>query len=413
MRPRAPYRAIVRSILVLSLISARCFLVAPLRRPVCRTALAAVAAKGPLQRLAGDVVATVTWPYRFWQLAGITKEVGEVIKSRFRGNKGAKEKGSGAAGQLKSFLPIYMRSHVTARTDAAQYRQLLNTSLNLLVDSILAETPYAFQPYHKALRGPGVDHYAWGNDFFRSMVKFRLSRVEGLENVKSIQALLDAGDNVVFLANHQTEADPQVLSLLLDREGYGNIAERCIFVAGHKVTTDPLAVPFSMGRNLLTIFSKKYLDAYNETEREAKSERNRLTVGEMQRLMTEGSHVFWVAPSGGRDRRSSLSGKFEPAKFDPQSVGLFQLLAQKAGSKGKGHQTHFFPLAMWSHRMVPPPEGTAANVGEARSAARAPIAVEFGPEMDPEALGGRKKFPEAAEQIVRACYAHLDGVMQR
>lgn len=48
----------------------------------------------------------------------------------------------------------------------------------------------------------------------------------------------------------QTEADPQVISLLMEREGYGDVAEKLINVAGHRVTTDPLAIPFSMGRNL-------------------------------------------------------------------------------------------------------------------------------------------------------------------
>lgn len=48
----------------------------------------------------------------------------------------------------------------------------------------------------------------------------------------------------------QTEADPQVISLLMEREGYGKLASGLINVAGHRVTTDPLAIPFSMGRNL-------------------------------------------------------------------------------------------------------------------------------------------------------------------
>jgi len=48
----------------------------------------------------------------------------------------------------------------------------------------------------------------------------------------------------------KTEADPQVISLLMEREGYGDVAAQLINVAGHRVTTDPLAIPFSMGRNL-------------------------------------------------------------------------------------------------------------------------------------------------------------------
>eukprot|EP00438_Fugacium_kawagutii_P004568 Skav202826 [mRNA] locus=scaffold3852:192174:193262:- [translate_table: standard] len=57
---------------------------------------------------------------------------------------------------------------------------------------------------------------------------------QGLENVQGIKEKLAKGENVVLMANHQTEADPQVLSLLLQREGYEELAEKCIFVAGHK-----------------------------------------------------------------------------------------------------------------------------------------------------------------------------------
>jgi len=129
----------------------------------------------------------------------------------------------------------------------------------------------------------------------------------------------------------------------------------------------------------------------------------------MQRLLSEGGKLFWVAPSGGRDRRSLETGKFVPAAFDPQSVGLFYLLGQKA--QKSGHRTHFFPLAMWTHLLMPPPEGQKAQVGEARSAARAPIAIEFGPELDVDKIGGRKKLPEVAEQKVRGLYEHLDHLM--
>ena len=70
---------------------------------------------------------------------------------------------------------------------------------------------------------------------------------------------LKKGHNVVFLANHQIEADPQAISILLD-ERFPGIAPEMIFVAGERVITDPLAVPFSMGRSLLCIYSKRYID---------------------------------------------------------------------------------------------------------------------------------------------------------
>lgn len=367
-----------------------------------------------LQRTLGDIAAALSAPYRLMRLTKITKTVVAEITAERKAKVSAagtqSSDRSSAAKTFKEFLPSYVKSHVLARTSPNTYEQLLNTSLHLLVDSIYTDTPYSFAPYHQAIRNP-VDLYAWGNDFFRSMVKYRASRVEGLEHVAKIKQYLAAGDNVILLANHQTEADPQVLSILLEKEGHGDLAEKTIFVAGHKVTTDRLAVPFSMGRNLLTIFSKKYLNTFEEAEREVKSARNRETVAEMQRLFTEGGHVFWVAPSGGRDRRSAETGRFDPAKFDDQSVGLFFLLGQKA-EKGGGPKTRFFPLAMWTHRLVPPPEGAKADVGEARTAKRAPIAIELGPELVPEEVGGRKGMAEAAETLVKAQYLHLHELMR-
>jgi len=72
-----------------------------------------------------------------------------------------------------------------------------------------------------------------------------------------------SGENVVFLAN-QNEADPQVVSAMLEKSGFTDEAEKLIYAAGHKVTTDPLAIPFSMGRNLLCIHSKRHIMAEPE-----------------------------------------------------------------------------------------------------------------------------------------------------
>jgi len=344
-------------------------------------------------------------------MSKIAKQVVADVKEQRRQQGIAFGASGGAAGVLKTFLPTYIKSHVIARTKPRDFRNLLRTTLNLLADSITAKEPYQFEPYHKAIRGPKVDHYKWGNDFFKSMVKYRAARVGGVEYVDDVKKILATGGNVVLLANHQTEADPQVLSILLELEGHEDLAEQTIFVAGHKVTTDPLAIPFSMGRNLLTIFSKKYLNTFNETDREIKNARNQATVSEMQRLLKEGGHVFWVAPSGGRDRQSLETGRFEPAKFDAQSVGLFYLLGQKA-AKRDGPKTHFFPLAMWTHKLVPPPKNAKSGVGEQRSATRAPVGIQFGPEMDPEAMGGRKKFPSKAEETVNELYDNLHSFMR-
>ena len=72
----------------------------------------------------------------------------------------------------------------------------------------------------------------------------------GLDKIATMKEQLAAGENVILLANHQTEADPQIFSLLLD-EAHPGFASSTIFVAGDRVTSDAIAMPFSMGRNLV------------------------------------------------------------------------------------------------------------------------------------------------------------------
>ena len=67
------------------------------------------------------------------------------------------------------------------------------------------------------------------------------SKVLHLNRVTHIAEQLAKGDNVILLANHQTELDPQAISLLLEKT-HPRIAEEMIFVAGHRVVSDPLAI---------------------------------------------------------------------------------------------------------------------------------------------------------------------------
>jgi glycerol-3-phosphate O-acyltransferase len=43
------------------------------------------------------------------------------------------------------------------------------------------------------------------------------SQLVGLENAKKIQELVKKGENVIILSNHQTEVDPQAISILLEK----------------------------------------------------------------------------------------------------------------------------------------------------------------------------------------------------
>jgi hypothetical protein len=95
-----------------------------------------------------------------------------------------------------------------------------------------------------------------------------------------------AGENVVLLANHQTEADPGVFAHML-AHSFPNLATDVIYVAGDRVVTDPLCKPFSMGRNLFCVHSKKHMDDVPELKA-AKMETNRKTLVAMQRAFNKG-----------------------------------------------------------------------------------------------------------------------------
>uniref|UniRef100_A0A2N9G274 Phospholipid/glycerol acyltransferase domain-containing protein n=1 Tax=Fagus sylvatica TaxID=28930 RepID=A0A2N9G274_FAGSY len=67
------------------------------------------------------------------------------------------------------------------------------------------------------------------------------------------------GHNIVLMSNHQTEADPAIIALLLEATN-PQIAENMTYVAGDRVLIDPLCKPFSIGRNLICVYSKKHMD---------------------------------------------------------------------------------------------------------------------------------------------------------
>lgn len=49
---------------------------------------------------------------------------------------------------------------------------------------------------------------------------------------------------------------------------------------------------------------------------------------------------------------------------------------------------HFFPMAMYTHTLVPPPKTVSLELGETRSAKRGAVSVEILDETD--GLGGLK-----------------------
>ena len=85
----------------------------------------------------------------------------------------------------------------------------------------------------------------------------------------------------------RTEGERQTSN---DSNDLRHVAAACgdtIFVAGDRVQTDAIAVPFSMGRDLLCIYSKKHIENPPELKGE-KSKHNRLVMKTMAKLFKEG-----------------------------------------------------------------------------------------------------------------------------
>jgi glycerol-3-phosphate O-acyltransferase len=249
-----------------------------------------------------------------------------------------------------------------------------------------------------------VDFYAAGCDFFRPSMDLRRSLVLGRDNLDRAKAQLDAGENVVFLANHQSEADPQVVSCLLETvsDEISELGADMTYVAGHKVTTDALAIPFSMGRNLLCIHSKKHIDA-DPLTKPAKSKQNMAAMNSMLSGMKDGGMAIWVAPSGGRDRRDVSTGKIPIAPFDQKTVDMFRLMGNKSRVP-----THFYPMSMVSYDLCPPPDFVEAGVGELRNVRYTPVGIAIGDEV-PNVGGAdqRHLFTEHAERECAEGYVRL------
>jgi glycerol-3-phosphate O-acyltransferase len=240
-------------------------------------------------------------------------------------------------------------------------------------------SPHPFEPYHQKVRRP-IDYYRFGIDFILPLVDLPHSKVVGKKHLDRIALQLENGENVVFLSNHQTETDPQAIAILLETD-YPQLGEQIIYVAGERVVTDPLAIPFSMGTDLLCIYSKRYIDHPPELKTQ-KLLHNKQTMARMSHLLQEGGKAIYVAPSGGRDRRD-LNGHIEPALFDANSIELFYLMAKKAKTP-----THFYPLALSTYDLLPPPETIQKELGETRTAKRTPIHLSFGPECDMDSYPG-------------------------
>lgn len=276
------------------------------------------------------------------------------------------------------FKELYL-SFCHALRDDPQTMQKHEVYFHQLLDLVEKQVahPHPFGSVHKRTTQP-FDYTTFGVEFLRPLVSS--THVDGMEQVEQMQTQLTRGENVVLFGNHQTEIDPQMLHVALET-AYPELAAEIIFVAGDRVLTDALAVPFSLGRNLICIYSKRHIDHPPEKKSE-KQQHNQKTMKKMREMLAQGGQCIYVAPSGGRDRPGP-DGTVDVAPFDSASIEMFRLMAMQSGTP-----THFYPLALATYAILPPPDNIESELGETRRGQRAPALLAFGKEIDMEHFPG-------------------------
>lgn len=277
----------------------------------------------------------------------------------------------------------------TAQYAAKVQATIADVVLNQFVD------PYVFPSFHQRLLEP-YNYYEFGQRYVGSLIDFNNSLLGHKDRWDTVNKLLANKENVVLLANHQTEADPGVFAHML-ASIHPNLATDVIYVAGDRVVTDPLCKPFSMGRNLFCVHSKKHLGDQPELKA-AKMETNRKTLVAMQRALNAGGVLIWIAPSGGRDRPKN--GAWSPDPFDPAAVELMRNLVSRAKRPG-----HLYPMAMYSYPMMPPPTTIDKSIGERRLTNFTPVGISLCEELDVAAIiDGSGEKEEQQQQLATAAW---------
>ena len=272
---------------------------------------------------------------------------------------------------------------------------------------------YEFPSAHRRLLDP-YDYYEFGQRYVGSLIDFESSVLGRPDRWQRVSEQLKRGDNVVLLANHQTEADPGVFAHML-AASHPEMAQEVNYVAGDRVVTDPLCKPFSMGRNLFCVHSKRHMGD-DPKIKAAKMETNRKTLVAMQRALNAGGCLLWIAPAGGRDRPDATTGAWLPDKWDPAAVELMRNLAARAKPAG-----HLYPMAMFSWPVMPPPKAVEKNLGERRVTAYSGVGISLCEELTEAELapapkdataeakeGAAKALADLAQRRVTEEYALLE-----
>jgi glycerol-3-phosphate O-acyltransferase len=271
---------------------------------------------------------------------------------------------------ILDFFKGYEKICKSQNLEEEKLESLLTLYLELIKKEL--KEPTQFEIYQPRKTFP-VDFYSLAVNLLTPLIDKERSTILGTENIDKIACILNSSENVILFANHQVEADPTILAVLLEKK-YPDLIKNMISVAGARVTSDPVTIPFTLGQNVICVYSKKYFDAHLDKKKDMQ-QHNSSAMVTLKHILDGGGKCIYIAPSGGRDRKDQ-NGNLYPAYFDPKSIELMRIVGSKSKAK-----THFFPLALHTYDVMPPPEKIKKEIGEQRKMCHSPVHIYFGEEI--------------------------------
>lgn len=162
------------------------------------------------------------------------------------------------------------------------------------------------ETYQKQLERPLISRNPLMTSIVSGLIDFFVKKIDfsGKENADEVRRSLARGKSVIFIANHLSHSDHAVLVKALKINGFADIAERLIFVAGMLFKNEFIAKYLSDAYARIIISTPSSLPVSEEENRKAQLV-NLRGFREANRLLNQGN-ILVIYAEGTRSRKGAL-----------------------------------------------------------------------------------------------------------